>query len=507
MENRIAKKYLQVNLYRSPFFAILILLLGISCANPPSKTVDNKHPNVLFIAVDDLRPELNVYAKDWMITPNIDKLASEGSLFLNHFVNVPTCGASRYSMLTGRYPTTKAALSNNIFEIQTAGKVAGAEPESMIELFRRNGYYTVGIGKISHSPDGMIYGYREKVSSKKELPNSWNEFLFEAGKWGTGWNAFFGYASGENRQSLNNRAKPYESADVKDEDYPDGLIATLAVSQIKQLKQKGKPFFLAVGFFKPHLPFNAPKKYWDLYDETKIPLSAAKEIPSGINNTSLQNSAEFNQYKGGEEKPSLSNPVSDDYAQKLRHAYFASVSYVDAQIGKVLDALKEVGLDKHTIVVLWGDHGWHLGDQRVWGKHTLSEYSLKSPLIIKSPDRMNPRSRVEAIVQSVDIYPTLLELANIKSQTNLDGQSLVKITKDAHHPKKNIAFAYFNNGITMRTERYRITKYFRKEQTVIELYDYLNDPFEQQNIAGHYKKMTDSLLQILEKGNTGLYNK
>ena len=441
-----------------------------------------------------------------MVTPHIDRLASQGRLFLNHFVNVPTCGASRYSMLTGRYPQNIAALSNNIFERATAGKPAGTEPESLAELFRRNGYYTVGIGKISHAADGRIYGYNQPVSDKMELPNSWDEFLFDAGKWGTGWNAFFGYANGENRQSLKGQVKPYEIADVDDAGYPDGLTADLAVSKLKALRQRKEPFFLAVGFFKPHLPFNAPKKYWDLYNEKDIELSHIPDIPKGVRAASLHNSNEFNQYKSTDEKPSLKNAVSDAYARKLRHAYFASVSYVDAQIGKVLQALKETGMEKNTVVVLWGDHGWHLGDQRVWGKHTLSEYSLKSPLIIAYPGMPYKGRRSQAIVQSVDIYPTLVQIAGLKLPYNTDGRSLFNILQNPAIVNKQNAFAYFNNGITMRTERYRVTKYYRNRSDV-ELYDYAKDPFETRNIASENKEVTDSLLKMLEQGNTGLYDK
>lgn len=477
-----------------------------SCSVPLIKSGETAPPNILFIAVDDLRPELKAYGNKIMHTPHMDGLASQGRMFLNHFVNVPTCGASRFSMLTGRYPQNTAALSNNIFERTTAGKPPGELPESLVELFRRNGYYTVGIGKISHAADGRIYGYNQPVSDRMELPSSWDEFLFNPGKWGTGWNAFFGYANGENRQSLSGQAKPYEMADVGDTDYPDGLTAGLAVAQIKTLSESKKPFFLAVGFFKPHLPFNAPKKYWDLYTEEDIEVSPVPNIPTGSSEASLHNSAEFNQYKETDEKPSLQNPVSDAYAKKLKHAYFASVSYVDAQIGKVLQALKKSGLEKNTIVILWGDHGWHLGDQRVWGKHTLSDYSLKSPLIITYPGIPHKGNPANAVVQSVDIYPTLVQMAGLQLPYKMNGVSLVPILQNPSTVSTTNAFSYFNNGISMRTKRYRITKYYRNRERV-ELYDYTNDPFETQNITSKNKKVTDSLLKLLEQGNTGLYDK
>lgn len=193
-------------------------------------------PNILFIAVDDLRPELGAYGADYMITPNMDRLADQGRLFQHHYVTVPTCGPSRYAMLTGHYPQHSAELRNNVFEKTTARQQEEDQPESFVEAFRRNGYQTVGIGKISHSADGMVYVYTDSVSSVMEMPHSWDKFLFDVGKWGTGWNAFFGYASGENRQSLNKEVKPYEAGQVNDEGYPDGLTAALAVNQLEELE-------------------------------------------------------------------------------------------------------------------------------------------------------------------------------------------------------------------------------------------------------------------------------
>lgn len=244
-------------------------------------------------------------------------------------------------------------------------------PETFIDNLRRNGYYTVGIGKISHSPDGYDYPYSAPRSNQLELPYSWDEMLFDPGKWQTGWNAFFGYANGTNRNTLKAQVKPYESAEVNDDDYPDGLSANIAVTKLRELASKNQPFFLAVGFFKPHLPFNSPKKYWDLYEEAKIALTPSPGIPTNINKKSLHQSEEFNSYRLGDEKASLQKPVSDDYARKLKHAYFAAASYTDALIGKVLTGLKQLGLEKNTIIILWSDHGWHLGDDLVWGKHTL----------------------------------------------------------------------------------------------------------------------------------------
>jgi arylsulfatase A-like enzyme len=331
--------------------------------------------------------------------------------------------------------------------------------------------------------------------------------LLNAGKWGTGWNAFFGYSDGSNRNERKNQVKPYEAADVTDEGYPDGLTAALAVQKLQELAGKKSPFFLGVGFFKPHLPFNSPKKYWDMYDESKIGLTPSPDIPKNVNLASLHESAEFNNgYKLGDENASLSKPVTDAYAKKLRHAYYAAISYSDAQVGKVLTALKKLGLEKNTIIVLWGDHGWHLGDDRVWGKHTIFDWALRSPLIIKVPG-MQKGKVSNRIVSSIDIYPTLMELCGVKTPNNIDGKSFAILLKDPNNRDwKNVAYSYFKKGISLRTDNYRLTKYYRTEMPNVELYDHKTDPYENKNISAMYPKITDSLLPVLEKGNTGLYN-
>lgn len=488
------------------FLIVVVSILGGGAGIAKTYGQENKKPNILFIAVDDLRPELGAYGKKYMITPAMDQLAKEGRVFLKHYVNVPTCGASRYAILTGRYPQSPEALSNAAFEKFTGGKKAGPHPESFVELFKRNGYQTIGIGKISHSPDGQQYGYREKPSGKWELPNSWTHFLFNAGKWGTGWNAFFGYANGSNRQQYKGNAPVYEAAQVTDTAYPDGLTAQLAVDQLGQLKGASKPFLLAVGFFKPHLPFNAPKKYWDLYANASIPLSPTPDIPGMTHVHSFHNSGEINQYDTGPEGISLVHPVQDSMARIYRHAYFAAVSFVDAQIGKVLAALKANGLDKNTIIVLWGDHGWHLGDERVWGKHTLSEYALQSPLIIKFPGMPAQGKATQTIAQSIDVYPTLLQLTGIKASGNLDGRSLWPQLQNPHHKTQARAYAYFNRGITMRTDRYRLTRYYRKEVPLVELYDYQQDPHETRSVAGQQRATVKKLWPKLENGKTFIQN-
>ena len=469
---------------------------------------DSKPPNILFICVDDLRPELGCYGAGYIKSPNIDGLAKTGIVFSNHFVQVPTCGASRASMLTGMLPKTQQHLSNEAGRIFLSGKPESEIPETFIHHLKRNGYYTVGIGKISHYVDGLLYGYTDPVGKERELPNSWNELLFDPGKWKTGWNAFFGYSDGENRQSLKAKVKPYEKADVDDDGFVDGLTAKLAIRKMGELSMQKSPFFLGVGFFKPHLPFTAPAKYWDLYDEDKIELTPSPDLPKNVNRASLHASQEFNGYLSGDEMASLDKPVSAAYERKLKHAYYASVSYVDAQVGKVLDELNRLGLAENTIVVVWGDNGWHLGDQRIWGKHTIFERALKTPLIIKLPGKSQKNGHVDQVVSSIDIYPTLMDLCGVEMPLKTDGRSLVRlIKKPGLHHWEGASYGYFMNGISLRTDRYRLSKFFRKEEPVLELYDHKNDPFENNNIAGERKDVVKSLMPLLEKGNTGLFGK
>lgn len=479
--------------------ALLLLTLGFSAAA-------QQKPNVLFICIDDLRPDLGCYGNQEVHSPNIDAFAAKAAVFKRQYVVVPTCGASRAALLTGHYPRVKAALSNDAMEKMIAGKPRGEKPETFVENLRRNGYYTVGIGKISHSADGYVYPYTAPRSNQLELPNSWNEMLMDAGKWQTGWNAFFAYADGSNRQSKKGEVKPYEAGDGNDEAYPDGLTAALAVKKLKELAGKKQPFFLGVGFFKPHLPFNAPEKYWKMYDESGISLTPSPGIPANVNPASLHPSAEFKSYKAGEEKPSLEGPVSDAYARKLRHAYYASVSYIDAQVGKLMAALKENGLDKNTIVVIWGDHGWHLGDDLVWGKHTIFEWSLRSALLIRTPGMQNG-ANIERVVSAVDIYPTLMELCRVKTPEGTDGASFAGLLSSQKADWRDLAYSYFKQGITVRTPRYRLTKYFRKEAPTVELYDHDKDPYENKNIAAEQPELVAELMKEWEKGNTGVFGK
>lgn len=440
-------------------------------------------PNILFIAIDDLRPQLNCYGEKYMHTPHLDQIAKEGRLFKNHYVQVPTCGASRFSLLLGQYPQYKKHLSNQVFR----DDLAEAEQKGLHTLpkaLKNGGYYTSALGKISHYVDGKIYTYGGEGDGRPEMPNSWDYEWGPIGKWGTAWNAFFAYADGSNRNAKKRKGSPTEFVANKDEDLPDGLIAQKAISELKRLNQQAQPFFLAVGFLKPHLPFVAPKKYWDLYDGKNLPLSPTPDMPKNIPPDAVQRSGEmFGNYQGQPEKGGRGIRLSDDYAMHLRKSYFAAVSYTDAQVGKLMQTLKETGLDKNTIVVIWGDHGWHLGDHTVWGKHTLFERSLRSAFMIRTPNMKQAGIHNEAIVESVDIYPTLLELGQISAPNPLAGKSLVPILKNPKATLAKPALSFWRNGYTLRTPNFRFTKY--KEGATIHtvLYDHTNDSYETTNLA------------------------
>ncbi|MBN3583577.1 sulfatase [Algoriphagus aestuarii] len=482
-----------------PFITLFLITSQSSIAQVSDQ------PNILLIAVDDLRAELGHLGNTQIQTPNLDELAKTAVSFSNHFVQVPTCGASRASFLTGKRPNRRAELRNNIMEVEFSNSEESAVPETFIHHLKRNGYYTVGIGKISHSADGYVYGYEEEVSNQRELPFSWDELLFDSGKWGTGWNAFFAYADGENRQSMDKQVKPYEAGEVDDLGYPDGLSTQLAISKLKELKESKKPFFLGVGLFKPHLPFTSPKKYWDLYEEESIPIALNPTKPKNVSESSLLASGEFNGYARGEEHPDLQTVASEAYAKKIKHAYYAAASYSDAQIGLILNELKALDLDKNTIVIVWGDHGWHLGEQQIWGKHTLFENALNSALIIKIPGKTDKGWVENSIVESVDLYPTVMDLTGFAAPYDLDGESLLSLIQPNQPRQKDAAYAYFNNGITVRNDRYRLTRYYRKEGMVYELYDHQSDPLESINIAKDKPDIVLDLIPLLEKGNTGLF--
>lgn len=475
-------------------FSVSFLLI-VSTSTTIRAADSDKKPNILFISVDDLRPQTRADGDEFMVTPNMDRLAASGRLFHRHYVQAPTCGASRYSLLTGQYPKRPASYGNGAFSLYQEGHA----PESLPAWFRQHGYHTMQTGKISHSPDGFRDdGERIAASGVKntyrtaphlhftnpddpEVPGAWDELETPVGPWQTGWGAFFAYDEGKTRHS--GRSPAVELADVEDTGYPDGLMAETAVAALTNLRDLDKPFFYALGFHKPHLPFNAPKKYWDLYDPAEIDITHVDPLVR----------------RGGEFFGAYSitaDQITGDEA-KLReviHGYYACVSYIDAQIGKVLDALDELGLADNTIIVLWGDHGFHLGELGYWGKHTLYEYSMRSAFMMRVPGMPHAGKATHSIVGSVDLYPTLVELAGLPVPGHLDGKSFAEVLRDPQADPIGFAAGFGGKTHTLRTDRHRLIVGGEQPQ----LFDHQSDPGERENIAAKEADTVESLNRQLD---------
>ena len=454
----------------------LILLAGATFAQAQTQTKTNRY-NVLFIAVDDLRPELGCYGADYAQTPNMDKFASTGLLFDRHYVQVATCYSSRQSMLTGRRP----GAAKQKPQPQTAGA------KYLPELFRRSDYHTTCIGKISHSPDGRSFQYNGKGDGHMELPNAWDALPTPFGPWKRGWGTFFAYAGGKHREDGQKHKDLMQFTVEKDNELPDGMMAETAIETLRDYKKSGQRFFLGLGFFKPHLPFVAPKQDWDAFAKTDIPMPPEDKIVS----TFWHRSGEFYKYNAPFEK---TRPLSREAIMKSRRAYLACVRYTDRQVGKVLDALKELKLDKDTVVVLWGDHGWHLGEQQIWGKHSPFERANRSVLIMRVPGMQTAGVKSDALVESLDLYPTLIELCQPsfrKTTHPLDGDSLVPLLKGGSGKKSDVAISYWKNAISVRDRTHRLI--FNKKSKASALYDLSVNPDNNTDVAAQFPEVVKRL--------------
>ena len=455
-----------------------------------SVSVAAETPNVLFIAVDDLKPILGCYGDKLVKSPNLDRLAARGVIFDHAYCNQAVCAPSRNSLLTGRRPTTLG-----IYDLGTNFRKAAPDAVTLMQHFMAGGYRAEGMGKIFHvghgnDDDAMSWSvplYREKTvgyALKKNQIATREEALF-AGK---------PAAKDLARGALT------EAADVPDEDYPDGRIAQEAIRRLHAAAQKpGTPFFMAVGFLKPHLPFCAPKKYWDLYDRASFELPERRTPPEGAPKFAPTTWGELRQYS---DIPEV-GPLNDDRARELIHGYYAATSYVDAQLGKVLDALDKEGLAEKTIIVLWGDHGWHLGDHGMWSKHTNYEQAARIPLIVAGPGIV--KGRAAGLVESVDIYPTLAELAGLPAPALADGRSFAATLHDTAAPTEEAVMHCFPRGDrlgrALRTVQFRMVEWkapgAAADSAIIELYDYENDPQETKNIAAEKPEIVAKLRAIL----------
>ena len=454
-----------------------------------------RKPNVLFIVVDDLRPELGCYGVAHIKSPNIDRLARRGLLFSRAYCQQAVCSPSRSSVLTGARPDT-----TKVWDLVTHFRAAMPDVVTLGQHFKQHGYFVQGMGKIFHggyddeptwsvkwqTPKAPRYALPENVA----LDARRNEVDPDDPAPAAGGSAA-GRRDDTSAARRNSRGPAFEGADVPDSFFQDGKVADLAIETLRGFRKKPEPFFLAVGFIKPHLPFVSPKKYWDLYDPAKIALAPNPFRPKGAPEFAILPGGELRAYHGVPD-----GTIPPDLARQLRHGYYASVSYMDAQVGRVLDELDRLGLRDNTIVVLWGDHGWKLGEHDAWCKHSNVENDTNAPLIVAAPGMKRPGSRTNALVEFVDIYPTLSELAGLPLPGHLEGTSVKPLLDDPTRPWKSAAFSQYPRnaagtrlmGYSMRTDRYRFTVWVEQKDPskvgATELYDHQVDPQENVNIAG-----------------------
>ncbi len=439
-------------------------------------------PNVLLICVDDLRPELKSFGAVHIHSPAMDSLAATGRAFTRHYVQAPTCGASRYTLLTGRYGKTPAQKGNDA--LMASAKDSEKQPFSLPRQFRENGYRTVAVGKVSHYPGGLC-GKDWKDPAKTEMPGSWDVNIMPTGPWKNPQAAMHGYADGVPRGSGTPVSEHKEGDDMR---YTDGWVTQEALSQMDGLAEKKEPFFLAVGIMKPHLPFACPKSYLDLYEKAEFPPIPHPQKPEGL--STWHKSGEFQRYARG------GDPWKEpDYADDIRRSYAACVSYADAQVAQILERLEKRGLAENTVVVLWGDHGWHLGEHGNWQKQSLFEESARVPLLIAAPGAKAAGKASPRIVETVDLYPTIIDYAGLRAPHKLAGASLrpllnkpeAKWNRPAYTQVRRGATNNFFFGRSVRTERWRYTEWDDGRKGA-ELYDHDNDPGEHRNLAQDAKQ-------------------
>ncbi|MEM6522632.1 MAG: sulfatase [Bacteroidota bacterium] len=445
---------------------LLVLFLASFLWKCSSPTQRGK-PNVLFIAIDDLRPELATYGQKQVITPNIDKFASESLLFNRAYCSVPVCGASRASLLTGILPT-----KNRFINYRSRADEDAPDAKMLPEVFREAGYTTLANGKIFHNmKDGAERCWSEppKSPGKSHAVSFKPETMEDTTKFGKG--------------------RIYEAAEVEESLYPDAIIAQNTINDLKRLKKEGKPFFLACGFYRPHMPFYAPQKYWDLYDRNAIDIATNRFQPKNAPEA-LQGSGEFKTYDFGSYEPE-----TDEWHYMMKHGYYACTSFVDKLTGDVLNTLENLGLSENTIVVLLGDHGWHLGEHEFWGKHNTLHNALQVPLIMKVPGKTSGES-TSALVSLVDIYPTLCKLAGIDLPNSVMGKNFDLLFDKPEQTFKMEIYSRFKTADAIVNDKFTYSVYENGEEM---LYNLEIDPEENNNIVADpdYDAILDTMRRVL----------
>lgn len=478
-------------------FLVLMTITGGSNASSGQRPF-----NVLLICVDDLRNCLGLDGDAIARTPKLDRLASEGRYFRRHYVQVAACGPSRCSMLTGR----RIIETWDVWNKDRGLKEQPRNPVSLAHHFRRHGYATVSIGKISHEPAGTLPPQYEV----NQIPFSWDKAFAPHGRWASPWHAFFAYADGRAYNAVIRWVKdepprlPFECGQVDDDGYADYYLARAGIAELNRLAAGDKPFLLAVGFYKPHLPHNAPKEYWDMFSADEIGMPDNFHPPRNVDTSiCIHKSPELT---GHYHWPSGLGNISESEAIRQRHAYYAAVAYVDAQIGRLLDALRASDCADNTIVVLWSDHGWQLGEHHMFSKHSNYDVATNSPLIVKIPGMERPGVPADGLVETVDLFPTLVDLCNLPRPAGLAGVSLRPMIED---PAANGKIGCYSThpggrgyrGHALRTQRYRLVRWINKQDEVglVELYDRKSDPGENVNIADLHPKVVARLTRQLEE--------
>lgn len=510
-------------LHHTPLFLLIAFTL-FSCSNTNK---DDRKPNVLFVSIDDLRPSLGVYGDAIAISPNIDQLAAEGMTFRQTFAQAAVCAPSRASLMTGVRPD-----ATRVWHLGDKFREINPNAVTMPQYFSKHGYHTVNLGKIFHNymPDSVSWDEPD-LRPARYLQEDWlkrdgetfyidpkvhesqvrkRDSLLQLRpvRYADGWNT----------------GPAWEAAEVHDTMYYDGALNSLAKQTLTRLAESDRPFYMGLGYFRPHLPFTSPKKYWDLYDPAKMPLAANPEIPENAPLHSMNSMYELRHYDGFGHigHPTSSYRMGEDTARILRQGYYASVSYVDALLGDLIAHLKTLGLYENTIIIVWGDHGWKLGDHNSWGKMTNYNIDLQVPMIIRYPDQPNRGKQTEAFTELVDIFPSLCEVAGIPVPDYMEGTSFIPLVENPNREWKKAAFSQFHRrprvsadgkrymGYSMNTKDYHYIEWYdwdpkkgeHGEFRSAELYDRINDPHETINIAPDekYQEIMEQLSKQLESG-------
>ena len=450
--------------FLSPLLAAIVLFPAVLFA------ADGK-TNVLFIICDDLNTDMGCYGHPQVKTPNIDRLAEQGTRFEHAYCQYPLCGPSRASFMAGLYPDQTLIHRNAIYLREHLPNV-----KTMSQMFRDAGYFATRIGKIYH------YNVPKNIgTSGHDDPFSWNYTINPRGRDVEDEPLIFSLRPGSFGGTLS-----WLAADGTDEEQTDGIIATEAVDQLQRYADEDRPFFLAVGLFRPHTPFVAPKEYFDMYpiDSIQVPV-----VPDGYFETIPEPARKSVQRK--KEQMNL----ADKLAREAIQSYYASITFADAQVGRILDGLEAAGLADNTVVVFTSDHGYHMGEHGHWQKTTLFENAARVPLIISSPSAKAKGKVALTPAEMVDFYPTLGELCGLKPPAYVSGVSLVPALDDAEAMPRETALTQYENGYSIRTVRYRYTEWGEKGAEGVELYDHQSDPAEMKNLAGK-EAQADTLAKL-----------